>query len=89
MEDVFPKLADDSGKTPTIKDNPPYLYHHLERGEAEFYERIEEVFLALPRIVAGRPAGSAGPVCREGQGHQGGGRRQRGHALQRRALDGW
>ncbi len=44
VEDVFPKLADASGETPTIKDNPPYLYHHLERGEDEFYERIEEVF---------------------------------------------
>ena len=23
VEDVFPKLADTSGETPTIKDNPP------------------------------------------------------------------
>jgi uncharacterized protein (DUF2252 family) len=44
VEDIFPKLADSSGDTPTIKDNPPYLYHHLERGEDEFYARIEEVF---------------------------------------------
>jgi uncharacterized protein (DUF2252 family) len=44
LEDVFPKLADSSGENPTIKDNPPYLYHHLERGEEEFYARIEEVF---------------------------------------------
>ena len=44
VEDVFPKLADRSGVTPTIKDNPPFLYHHLERGEDEFYARIEEVF---------------------------------------------
>jgi uncharacterized protein (DUF2252 family) len=44
VEDVFPKLADTSGETPAIKDNPPYIYHHLERGEDEFYERIAEVF---------------------------------------------
>jgi uncharacterized protein (DUF2252 family) len=44
VEDVFPKLADTSGEIPTIKDNPPYIYHHLERGEDEFYARIEEVF---------------------------------------------
>jgi len=44
VEDVFPKLADKSGTTPTIKDNPPFIYHHLERGEDEFYARIEEVF---------------------------------------------
>ena len=43
VEDVFPKLADNSGETPTIKEDPPFIYHHLERGEDEFYERIEEV----------------------------------------------
>jgi uncharacterized protein (DUF2252 family) len=44
VEDVFPKLADTSGEEPKIKDNPPLIYHHLERGEDEFYARIEEVF---------------------------------------------
>jgi uncharacterized protein (DUF2252 family) len=44
VEDIFPKLADTSGATPTIKDDPPLIYHHLEHGEAEFYARIEEVF---------------------------------------------
>jgi uncharacterized protein (DUF2252 family) len=43
VEDVFPKLADNSGETPTIKDDPPFIYHRMERGEDEFYERIEEV----------------------------------------------
>jgi uncharacterized protein (DUF2252 family) len=45
VEDVFPKLADSSGHTPVIKDSPPYIYHHLERGEDEFYAQIEEVFV--------------------------------------------
>jgi uncharacterized protein (DUF2252 family) len=44
VEDVFPKLADTSGGVPRIKDDPPYIYHQLEHGEKEFYERIEEVF---------------------------------------------
>ncbi len=44
VEDVFPKLTDGSGETPTIKDNPPFIYHHLKRGENEFYARISEVF---------------------------------------------
>jgi uncharacterized protein (DUF2252 family) len=44
VEDVFPKLADKSGETPTIKENPPFIYHHLQRGEDEFYARIDEVF---------------------------------------------
>jgi uncharacterized protein (DUF2252 family) len=44
VEDVFPKLADTSGETPAIKDHPPFIYHHLERGEEEFYAHIENVF---------------------------------------------
>jgi uncharacterized protein (DUF2252 family) len=46
VEDVFPKLADSTGATPTIKDSPPHIYHHLERerDEHEFYARIDEVF---------------------------------------------
>ena len=44
VEDVFPKLADRSGETPTIKDNPPFIFHHLNRGEDDFYARIQEVF---------------------------------------------
>lgn len=43
FEDDFPKLADTSGETPIIKDNPPMTYHHLERGEAEFYETIANI----------------------------------------------
>ena len=44
FEDVFPKLTHGSAEAPSIKDNPPFIYHHLERGEEEFYERIEDVF---------------------------------------------
>jgi uncharacterized protein (DUF2252 family) len=44
VEDVFPKLADTSGEHPAIKDNPPFIYHHLERGEEEFYAHVEDVF---------------------------------------------
>lgn len=44
VEDVSPKLAGKSVEAPAIKDNPPLIYHHLERGEDEFYARIEEVF---------------------------------------------
>lgn len=41
VEDVLPKLADTTGDRPAIKEDPPFIFHHLERGEAEFYERIE------------------------------------------------
>jgi uncharacterized protein (DUF2252 family) len=39
-EDDFPKLVDVSSGTPLIRDNPPTTYHHLQRGEEEFYVRI-------------------------------------------------
>jgi uncharacterized protein (DUF2252 family) len=44
VEDVFPKLADTSGQMPIIKDDPPFIYHHLERGEEEFYTAITDAF---------------------------------------------
>jgi uncharacterized protein (DUF2252 family) len=44
FEDDFPKLADTAGETPTIKDNPPLTYHHLNRGAEEFYTTIAEVY---------------------------------------------
>jgi uncharacterized protein (DUF2252 family) len=44
FEDDFPRLADTSGETPTLKENPPITYHHLKRGEDEFYATIAEVF---------------------------------------------
>jgi uncharacterized protein (DUF2252 family) len=44
FEDDFPKLAETSNGRPTLKDNPPILYHHLERGEKEFYATIANTF---------------------------------------------
>ena len=87
VEDVFPKLADKSGETPTIKDNPPFIYHHLEGGE-DSLQADRCCFFSLPRIVPGRPACPPGPICPQGQGHEGGGRRKRRHRVPRRAVDG-
>jgi uncharacterized protein (DUF2252 family) len=42
VEDIFPKLADTSGELPAIKDDPPHIYHHLKRGEEEFYAAIAD-----------------------------------------------
>lgn len=44
VEDIFPKLTDSSGEAPRIRDNPPFIYHKLERGEEQFYAGIEQVF---------------------------------------------
>jgi uncharacterized protein (DUF2252 family) len=39
-DDVFPKLATSIEGRPAIKENPPLIYHHLERGEEHFYATI-------------------------------------------------
>jgi uncharacterized protein (DUF2252 family) len=44
FEDDFPKLVDTSSETPTIKEDPPIAYHHLARGEEEFYATIANAF---------------------------------------------
>lgn len=38
--DVFPELACTKSGSPVIKENPPTIFHHLERGEAQFYATI-------------------------------------------------
>jgi len=43
FEDDFPRLACTAGGAPTIKENPPTLYHHLQRGEEGFYATIASV----------------------------------------------
>ena len=44
VEDVFPKLADTSGEYPDHQRQPAVYLPPPERGEDEFYARIEEVF---------------------------------------------
>ncbi len=44
FEDDFPKLVDISGATPRMKDTAPFCYHHLNRGEEEFYSAIAGAF---------------------------------------------
>ena len=42
-EDDFPKLACTKGGAPVIKEHPPTIYHHLERGEETFYATIASI----------------------------------------------
>jgi uncharacterized protein (DUF2252 family) len=42
-EDDFPKLACTKTGAPVIKEHPPTIYHHLERGEATFYATIANI----------------------------------------------
>jgi uncharacterized protein (DUF2252 family) len=43
FEDDFPRLACTAGGAPVIKENPPIIYHHLERDEQGFYEAIADI----------------------------------------------
>jgi uncharacterized protein (DUF2252 family) len=43
LEDDFPRLVCTQGGSPTIRDDPPTLYHHLERGEDSFYATIADI----------------------------------------------
>ena len=44
LEYDFPKLADDSSDLPTIRDNPPLIYHWHERGSEAFDAVVDEAF---------------------------------------------
>jgi hypothetical protein len=43
FEDDFPRLACTAGGSPIIKESPPVIYHHLERGEERFYATIASI----------------------------------------------
>jgi uncharacterized protein (DUF2252 family) len=42
LEYDFPKLADTSSESPTIRDNPPLIYHWHEHGSEEFDATVQE-----------------------------------------------
>src|SRR5262249_24881430 len=44
LEYDFPKLADTSSESPTIRDNPPTIYHWREHGHEEFTAVVQEAF---------------------------------------------
>ncbi len=45
VEHDFPKLATMAGRVPTIKDNPPLIYHPHERGVEDILVRAREAFV--------------------------------------------
>ena len=46
LEHEFPKLASGAGQTPTIKDNPPLIYHPSAKRELDFRARVRAAFAA-------------------------------------------
>jgi uncharacterized protein (DUF2252 family) len=44
LEYDFPKLADSSSESPTIRDNPPLIYHWHEPGSEEFDAVVRQAF---------------------------------------------
>jgi uncharacterized protein (DUF2252 family) len=51
LEHDFPKLAATAGKVPTIKDNPPLIYHPHERGVEDLLTRAREAFAGYRESV--------------------------------------
>ena len=46
LEHEFPKLASGAGQTPTIKDNPPLIYHPSAKRELDLRARVRAAFAA-------------------------------------------
>jgi uncharacterized protein (DUF2252 family) len=44
LEHDFPKLAASAGRAPTIKDNPPLIYHPSGEGEEDLLTRAREAY---------------------------------------------
>ena len=44
LEHDFPKLAEVVGRLPTIKDNPPLIYHWRKHGHGEFFAGVKTAF---------------------------------------------
>ena len=44
LEHDFPKLTEIIGRLPTIKDNPPLIYHWRKQGHKEFFAAVQVAF---------------------------------------------
>ena len=44
LEHDFPELVHTTGLAPTIKENPPVIYHWREQGQEEFTANVEKAF---------------------------------------------
>jgi len=44
LEHEFPELATTAGLSPTIKENPPLIYHWREQGHEELMEHVKKTF---------------------------------------------
>jgi uncharacterized protein (DUF2252 family) len=44
LEHDFPKLAASAGRAPTIKDNPPLIYHPSGKGQEDLLTRAREAY---------------------------------------------
>ena len=46
LEHDFPELATNTGLTPTIRENPPLIFHSRERGHEEMFAAVQKAFAA-------------------------------------------
>jgi uncharacterized protein (DUF2252 family) len=52
LEHDFPELAITNGLAPTIKENPPLIFHWREEGQEEHMQRIRTAFAAYRETLA-------------------------------------
>jgi uncharacterized protein (DUF2252 family) len=50
-EHHFPALAQAAGQPPTIKDNPPLIYHWRKRGDEDFFKAAQVAFAAYRKTL--------------------------------------
>ena len=51
VEDDFPGLVCNAGGDPTIKDDPPLIYHKQVQGSEEFHASVQRAFAAYRRSL--------------------------------------
>lgn len=71
LEHDFPELATSKGMAPSIRENPPLVFHPRSR-QARIRVPDQEGVRRLSRLAAGRPTSAARPVQDAGHRDQGG-----------------
>ena len=87
-EGLFPKLVDDSGGSPLIKDQLPAIFHWKDHAPGEIHPEVRQAFADVPRNPGACPSHVARSLRDQGRRDQGRGRRERRHRLLRAPADG-
>ena len=87
-EGIFPKLVDDSGGSPLIKDQLPAIFHWKDHPPGEVHPDIREAVRPVPRNPVACPSHVARSLRHQRCRDQGRRRRERRHRLLGAPADG-